>query len=165
MDVIESLKSKTEEENGNSVEVSGDETDGSGESADHSSASSDTNRENPDNTGADDSVQSLPKKRKPKRSRKQEEVVGECSTENKDRLENKIPSEKADAESCSPKQGVGAKTRSRKAENAVVENVGECSIENKESLENKIPSETLDAKSCSPKQGVEIGRASCRERV
>lgn len=125
MDVIESLKSKTEEENGNNIEESIKETDGSEESADHSSTSSDTNTEIPDNTGMDDSVQSHPEKSKPNRSRKQENVVdGECSIENKDGLENELSSEKADAKSCSPKQGVGAKTRSRKAENALDENNG-----------------------------------------
>nr|XP_023902083.1 E3 ubiquitin-protein ligase ORTHRUS 2-like [Quercus suber]POF20430.1 e3 ubiquitin-protein ligase orthrus 2 [Quercus suber] len=138
MDVIESLKSKTEEENGNYIEESIKETDGSEESADHSSTSSDTNTEIPDNIGVDDSVQSHPEKSKPNRSRKQENVVdGECSIENKDGLENELSSEKADAKSCSPKHVDG-----------------ECSIENKDGMENKLSSEKADAKSCSPKQGV-----------
>lgn len=125
MDVIESLKSKTEEENGKPIEESGEETDGSEQSVDPSPTSSETNAENPEITGAEDGVQSPPTKSKPKRSLKQKEVdVGECSLENKDGLENKIPSKKADAEGCLLKQGVGQKTRSRKAEDALDENIG-----------------------------------------
>ncbi|KAE8123775.1 hypothetical protein FH972_018705 [Carpinus fangiana] len=122
MDVIESLKSKTEEENGKPIEESGEETDGSEQSVDPSPPSSETNAENPEITGAEDDVQSPPTKSKPKRSMKQKEVdVGECSLENKDQTCLK----KADAEGCSLKQGVvGRKNRRRKAEDAADENIG-----------------------------------------
>jgi E3 ubiquitin-protein ligase UHRF1 len=125
MDVIESLKSKTEEENGKSIEESSEEADGFEPSVDPSPTSSETKTENPEITGAEDGVQSPPTKSKPKRSLKQKEVdVGECSLENEDGLENKIPSKKADAEGCSLRQSVGRKTRSRKAEeDAVDENI------------------------------------------
>lgn len=126
MDVIESLKSKTEEENGKPIEESGEETDGSEQSVDPSPPSSETNAENPEITGAENDVQSPPTKSKPKRSLKQKEIdVGECSLANKDRLENKTCLKKADAEGGSLKQGVvGRKSRRRKAKDAADENIG-----------------------------------------
>ncbi|KAB1217541.1 E3 ubiquitin-protein ligase ORTHRUS 2 [Morella rubra] len=117
MDVIESLKSKTEGENGSSIEESSEETGGSKENADLSSTRSVTNTENPEITGVDDSVPSPPNKSKPKRSEKQVEIdVGECLLENKN-SENKSPTKNADPKGASPKHDVGCKTR--KAEGAV----------------------------------------------
>ncbi|KAF5459565.1 hypothetical protein F2P56_019504 [Juglans regia] len=79
MDVIESLKSKTEEENGNSIESS-EETDGNEDGGDLLSASAEkANIENSEITGVVDCVQTL-NESKLKRSRKQREVdVGESS--------------------------------------------------------------------------------------
>lgn len=91
MDVIESLKSKTEEENGNCIESS-EETDGNEDGGDLLSASAEeitgvvdgvqtaeANIENSEITGVVDGVQTL-NKSKLKRSRKHREVdVGESS--------------------------------------------------------------------------------------
>lgn len=79
MDVIESLKCKTEE-NENRIESS-EETDGNDDGDDHSTAISEANAENSEITGVgDDGVQSPLNKSKSKSSRKHREAVdGESS--------------------------------------------------------------------------------------